>query len=797
MFANLLNAVKRRDRFTLEELRRLNDVVARTTTVTTANRDALVETFREIAELMIWGDQNEPSFFDAFVEMRTLTHFSRFINQQARHRAGHRQGQPARGGSHLTLQLLQTLSIMVQNIQLETSLFYLFSNNHVNELIECDFDFDDEEVMAYYISLLKTISLKLNPATVQFFFDYGDGVLGGNKKCSEAPDAKLASFPLFTRAVGFVEHPESMVRAAARTVVLNVFGVHDKELRRYLLKPENWALYVPRVVDRIAAAVESLDGVALVDGSSPTEISHDGERSNLVAELGDLMYHVNDLMCVPNLLDSGDKSHSHYEDEHGVASKTGRELWSKFVEPTALGSLKQGDGATSSMTAALFALSRLMQACTRTTLANRLCEVLTKKNSREGMSSRDAFIASLKSPRLDVASAAVFALYSIVKSCHVSDETAEEGGLLTVQRKEAMGGDWGEDEKGEFADEWIAALIKFITETQAPLAAKQCAAWVLRRLATRESLGNERQSALDKMMVDAARVFVHGAMEGPWYDSASCLFTQEWASARRAVEQPSTQDDAVISILIAARAQDDQDTLTPPSPSDSSPGAGAALVAQLRELMFAAMLRPEFLGAALPLDAPPLGDPSLIIDAMTDTVDSDTMYEPIAVRSTAELEVKEGEFVVESTDTDRSVACRVAFEPGRELHVRIKVISRVCGSCASASAVLVSEGGRVRAVAPIAGCVAEIDSKHAKWLHMQVRSPWSQLSALAKSSFGQIGPVIGGGRMTASQRRKLQDGHWTLAFSDAESAERARGLVESARLRLRIATEMSLAPLLS
>ena len=51
--------------------------------------------------------------------------------------------------------------------------------------------------------------------------------------------------------------------------------------------------------------------------------------------------------------------------------------------------------------------------------------------------------------------------------------------------------------------------------------------------------------------------------------------------------------------------------------------------------------------------------------------------------------------------------------------------------------------------------------------------------------------------MTASQRRKLQDGHWTLAFSDAESAERVRGLVESARLRLRIATEMSLAPLLS
>lgn len=795
MFANLLNAVKdgvkRKDRFTLDELRRLNDVVARTTAVTTANRDALVETFREIAELMIWGDQNEPTFFDAFVEMRTLTHFSRFINQQARHRAGHRQGQPARGGSHLTLQLLQTLSIMLQNIQLETSLFYLFSNNHVNELIECDFDFDDEEVMAYYISLLKTISLKLNPATVQFFFDYGDGVRGGNKKSSDAPGAKLASFPLFTRAVGFVEHPESMVRAAARTVVLNVFGVHDKELRRYLLKPENWGLYVPRVVDRIAAAVESIDGVALVDGSSPESgISHDGERSNLIAELGDLMYHVNDLMCVPDLVDN---SRAGDEDENGVASRTERELWSKFVEPTALGSLKQGECATSSMTAALFALSRLMQACTLATLANRLCEVLTKKSLGEGESSRDAFVASLNSPRLDVASAAVFAVYSIVKSRHVSEEAAEEGGLLPVQMKEAMGGDWGEDEKGELADEWIAALTEFITRRRAPLAAKQCATWVLRRIATRESLGDDRRAALDKVMADAARVFVHAAMDGPWFDAASCLITQEWASARRAVEQPSIQDDTMMSALIHARVEDDQDT----SLSDGSPGAGAALVDRVREFTFTATLRPELFGAALPLDTPPLGDPGSILDAMTDTVDSDTRYEPVAVGSAAELEVKEGERVDINTDTDRSVACRVAFEPGRELHVRIEVISRVFGSCVSASAVLVSEGGRVRAVAPIAGCVAEIDAKHAKWLHVRVRSPWSQLSALAKSAYGQTGSGVGGGRMTAAQRRKLQDGHWTLAFPDAQSAERARGLVESARLRLRIASEMSLAPLLS
>lgn len=48
---------------------------------------------------------------------------------------------------------------------------YLLSNNHVNSIIEHKFDFSDEEVMAYYISFLKTLSLKLNGQTIHFFYN--------------------------------------------------------------------------------------------------------------------------------------------------------------------------------------------------------------------------------------------------------------------------------------------------------------------------------------------------------------------------------------------------------------------------------------------------------------------------------------------------------------------------------------------------------------------------------------------------------------------------------------------------
>eukprot|EP00241_Pyramimonas_parkeae_P009104 CAMPEP_0114267176 /NCGR_PEP_ID=MMETSP0058-20121206/25101_1 /TAXON_ID=36894 /ORGANISM="Pyramimonas parkeae, CCMP726" /LENGTH=87 /DNA_ID=CAMNT_0001384901 /DNA_START=23 /DNA_END=282 /DNA_ORIENTATION=- len=87
---------------------------------------------------------------------------------------------------------------MIQNTRSETAIYYLFSNNHVNELIAYRYDFTDEELLAYYISFLKTISLKLNERTVQFFFH---------------THKDKPSFPLYCEAIKFFRHSESMVRA--------------------------------------------------------------------------------------------------------------------------------------------------------------------------------------------------------------------------------------------------------------------------------------------------------------------------------------------------------------------------------------------------------------------------------------------------------------------------------------------------------------------------------------------------------------------------------------------------------
>ena len=104
----------------------------------------------------------------------------------------------------------------MQNIQSKTAIFYMFSNNHINEVVGMHFDFDDEEVLGHYITLLKSISLKLNKDTVQFFYDKG-------------------SFPLYSEAIKLINHHDGMVRAAVRTLTLKVYHIGDPAVQRFVI----------------------------------------------------------------------------------------------------------------------------------------------------------------------------------------------------------------------------------------------------------------------------------------------------------------------------------------------------------------------------------------------------------------------------------------------------------------------------------------------------------------------------------------------------------------------------------
>ena len=186
------------DLFNVRTLRTLHEELVLNKNVHRHNAEVVIERLRQLAEMVVYGDNNNELLFDFFCEMNMLSLFLEIMWTES--------GCPMK----VHVQILQTLSILISCVRNETSLYYLLSNNYINEILiyPHNFDVDDDGLCDQFVSFLKTLSLRLNEQTVQFFFVERTG-----------------SFPLLSRAIDLLHHHEPMVRIAAQATVLNVYQV--------------------------------------------------------------------------------------------------------------------------------------------------------------------------------------------------------------------------------------------------------------------------------------------------------------------------------------------------------------------------------------------------------------------------------------------------------------------------------------------------------------------------------------------------------------------------------------------
>ncbi|KAG6598900.1 Protein TRANSPARENT TESTA 9, partial [Cucurbita argyrosperma subsp. sororia] len=198
-----------RDPFSLEELRYLTDQLLNIEIVDEVNEDFVIEALRSISELITYGDQHDASFFEFFMEKQIMGEFVRIL-------------QISRTAT-VSLQLLQTMSIIIQNLKSEHAIYYLFSTEHINKLITYAFDFRNDELLSYYMSFLRAISGKLNKNTISLLVKTQNG--------------KVVSFPMYVEAIQFAFHEESMIHTAVRALTLNVYHVGDDCVNRFITSP--------------------------------------------------------------------------------------------------------------------------------------------------------------------------------------------------------------------------------------------------------------------------------------------------------------------------------------------------------------------------------------------------------------------------------------------------------------------------------------------------------------------------------------------------------------------------------
>ena len=120
----------------------------------------------------------------------------------------------------ILLHIIKTLSVLIININNKVILYYILSNNFINKIIKSinsEIINSNEDFLSHYVNFLKSISLKIDLTTLQFFFM-----------------SQTGSFPLLESALSLYNHPDKMIQSVVKNILLILLKLNSPQLIEYL-----------------------------------------------------------------------------------------------------------------------------------------------------------------------------------------------------------------------------------------------------------------------------------------------------------------------------------------------------------------------------------------------------------------------------------------------------------------------------------------------------------------------------------------------------------------------------------
>jgi len=117
---------------------------------------------------------------------------------------------------NISLQIIKSFSILLLSIKNTQTLYYLFSNNFINQIVSNNFEKYDEEFLSHYVNFLKSLISKLDKLTIQFFFH-----------------KNFNSFPLFISVFRMYNFPDGMIKNTVRNILLSLLKLNYEPLIEY------------------------------------------------------------------------------------------------------------------------------------------------------------------------------------------------------------------------------------------------------------------------------------------------------------------------------------------------------------------------------------------------------------------------------------------------------------------------------------------------------------------------------------------------------------------------------------
>ncbi|CAD8077700.1 unnamed protein product [Paramecium primaurelia] len=144
----------------------------------------------ELSEYFLFGDHQKEEIFDYFAEQNILNLFYQKLKS-----ANHQ----------LTIFIIERLSMIITNLQNPLNLNYVLSNPVLHEFINYNYDFNNPEIVDYYVNFLKTIAIRINRDNFYLYFNQ-----------------RYCTFPLLWQAQKFINYPDELVKNTIQNIILSL-----------------------------------------------------------------------------------------------------------------------------------------------------------------------------------------------------------------------------------------------------------------------------------------------------------------------------------------------------------------------------------------------------------------------------------------------------------------------------------------------------------------------------------------------------------------------------------------------
>ncbi|XP_052731154.1 protein TRANSPARENT TESTA 9-like isoform X3 [Vigna angularis] len=781
------------DRFSVQNFQHVINELRMINVVDKSNRELVMDLLQSVVEIVMYGDRQDPQIFECFMERQVLEDFVHILKISE--------------DSKIQAPLLQYLSIMIQNMDSEHSIYYCFSNGYINNIISHPFKFDGQDLAPYYVSFLRAISSKINRDTLCLLVDIqGDAVV---------------SFPLYTGALRFAQHEEKMIQTAIRAIVLNIYNVSDDKVYQFISTPPV-SEYFSDLICRLKDLCFRLDAFV---NDKDRKMDTQKRRNGIILEsekIADELYYFKDILRVG---------------KPRLTILVMENLLNGLVFPLLCSFMasKNKNGSDLSAITSLYIISRLLQVVGGRSTINNVAFVLlyhilnfNVKSLSEGNTSDfhydivtfskclnevenvissasesngsqsingtylgahwEGFMSSINiyNPNGEICSqrsgifaflfckdqslllASIFLLLILIESKDLDCDLSLMS-KLSEMGDEMTHGTTSKTVDGSIFVKFIPEILKALLNVlafQQPLSTMMLwhAGWCLQKLLVFHKMELDSDNLLlFTTSYDQSRVKFMKELEGVWLDHIPDTLIAELESCKRVLEQPTQYKDPLFMLELVLHQQ-------PTNGQRASYFSWHRMVDVVKAFVLHIQLRTFIFKGALP-------EKPLLNMISSSTNDSGV------IRSSNISSASFGSNV----SLEYGLPCGISFSNSeiRDIYV-IPVASGIVGKLLLAEKhPFRSRHGVVIAIAPLAGLCPKIDEQHSSWLHLRIREFDPQFYS-----------IKGRGNQLSMPDHYWADGRWTLGFPNARACEEAQLAILNEMGKQRSAVEYMLAPLL-